>query len=79
MGKLIDITGNKYNMLTVLGLDHMEYRKNGATRSFWKCKCDCGNIVILRKDFFIYPYSKAKSCGCLYKKKKGAKKRIILI
>ena len=28
---------------------------------------DCGNIVILRKDEFIYPYSKTKSCGCWHR------------
>lgn len=64
MQKLIDITGNKYNHLTVIGLDHIGYRKDGKSRSYWKCRCDCGNIVILRKDGFIYPYSKTKSCGC---------------
>lgn len=60
MQKIIDITGNKYNKLTVLGFDHIGKRR----RSYWKCKCDCGNIVILRKDDFIYPYSHTKSCGC---------------
>lgn len=65
--KIIDISGNKYNKLTVLGFDHIGYRKNGKTRSYWKCKCDCGNIVILRKDEFIYPYSKTKSCGCWHR------------
>lgn len=60
MQKLVDISGKKYNKLTVLGFDHIE----GRRRSYWKCQCDCGNIVILRKDEFIYPYSHTKSCGC---------------
>ena len=64
MQKIIDITGNKYNKLTVLGFDHIGYRKDGKSRSYWKCLCDCGNITILRKDEFIYAYSKTKSCGC---------------
>lgn len=63
MQKLIDIKGNKYNKLTVLEFDHIS-TKNGKSRSYWKCQCDCGNIAILRKDSFIYPYSKIKSCGC---------------
>lgn len=67
MQKIIDITGNKYNMLTVLRYDHSEKIRN-KHRTFWKCQCDCGNIVILRKDEFIYPYSKTKSCGCWHKK-----------
>lgn len=67
MQKLIDITGNRYGYLIVLGFDHIGYLKNGKSRSYWKCKCDCGNIVILRKDQFIYPYSHCKSCGCWHR------------
>lgn len=67
MQTIIDITGNKYNKLTVLGFDHLFVRANGKTRSYWKCQCDCGNIVVLRKDSFIYPYSKVKSCGCWHR------------
>ena len=63
MQKIIDITGNKYNKLTVLNFEYIDNRR----RTFWKCKCDCGNIVILRKDSFIYPYSHVKSCGCWHK------------
>ena len=62
MQKIVDISGNKYNKLTVLGFDHIGERR----RSYWKCQCDCGNIVVLRKDDFIYPYSHTKSCGCWY-------------
>ena len=67
MQKLIDITGNKYHHLTVLGFDHMEYRKNGKSRSCWKCRCDCGNIVnvlggSLRRGATV-------SCGCYSKEK----------
>lgn len=60
MQRLIDITGEKRNRLTVLGFDHMGQRR----RSFWKCRCDCGKEVILRKDDFYYDYSHTKSCGC---------------
>ena len=60
MQKLVDISGKKYNKLTVLSFDHI----GGRRRSYWKCQCDCGNIVVLRKDDFIYPYSHTKSCGC---------------
>lgn len=67
MQKLIDITGNKYHHLTVLGFDHMEYRKDGKSRSCWKCRCDCGNIIVIRKDQFIYPYSNYRSCGCWHR------------
>lgn len=56
----IDITGNKYNRLSVVGLDRL-----AGKRSFWVCKCDCGKTVTLRKDHFAYKYSHQKSCGCL--------------
>lgn len=58
---LIDITGNTYGFLKVIGFSHMGYRR----RSYWKCEClRCGKEVIIRKDSFAYPYSKVKSCGC---------------
>ena len=63
MQELIDISGNKYGRLTVLCFDHIGSRR----RSYWKCQCDCGNIVVLRKDDFIYPYSHTKSCGCWHR------------
>lgn len=63
MQKIIDITGNRYNKLLVLGLDHI-VKKNGKTRTYWRCRCDCGNETVIRKDGFIYPYSNIKSCGC---------------
>ena len=58
--KLIDITGNQYGFLKVLGFSHMGNRR----RSYWKCECKCGKIITLRKDMFAYSYSKTKSCGC---------------
>ena len=59
--QVIDITGNVYGYLKVLGFSHMAHRR----RSYWKCEClRCGRVVVLRKDSFAYPYSKVKSCGC---------------
>ena len=49
------IIGKKFGKLTVLSLH--EKGKN----SRWKCKCDCGNeIIVLRTSF-----KKQISCGCL--------------
>jgi len=73
MQKLIDITGNKYGKLTVLCFDHI----GGRRRSYWKCQCDCGNIVILRKDEFIYQYSHTKSCGCWHRQESSKRPRNI--
>ena len=71
MQKIINITGNKYNKLTVLGFDHIGNKR----RSYWKCQCDCGKIVVLRKDEFIYPYSTTKSCGCWHKEESSKRPR----
>ena len=60
--RFIDCTGNKYNMLTVLGRE--ESRGN---KTFWKCLCDCGNISIV--DGWSLRSGKTKSCGCLIKDK----------
>ena len=59
--ELVDITGNEYGYLKVIGFSHIGNRR----RSFWKCECKrCGTIVTLRKDSFAYAYSHQKSCGC---------------
>lgn len=58
---LIDITGNTYGYLKVIGFSHM----GGRRRSYWRCECmRCGKIVTLRKDHFAYKNSHQKSCGC---------------
>lgn len=39
-GHLIDITGNEYNYLRVLGFSHIHNRE-----SYWRCQCKrCGRI-----------------------------------
>jgi len=63
MGKIIDISGNEYHMLRVIGLDYCE-----GKRSYWICRCECGRVVSLRKDHFAYKGSKQKSCGCFHRK-----------
>ena len=57
MAKLIDITGKKYNMLTVISKAES---KNG--RSYWNCVCDCGNKIVVYKNSLRT--GNTKSCGC---------------
>ena len=61
MGKRIDITGQKFGRLTVIEYSHTD--KHG--QSYWKCKCDCGNIKVIRGTFFKRGVT--QSCGCLRK------------
>lgn len=72
MGNLIDITGNRYGRLEVIGFSHTE-----SHRGYWICKCECERIVILRKDHFAYPYSHQKSCGCLHSESSSARMKAL--
>ncbi len=67
--RVIDITGERFGRLTVMGLSHV----NGRRQSVWICRCDCGNIVELRKSHFAYKNSKQKSCGCLHRENSSAR------
>ena len=60
MSHFIDITGNKYNRLTVLE------RVEGTTPATWKCICDCGNITFVRGQNLKAERSKA--AGVYYMK-----------
>ena len=62
--EIIDITGQTFGFLKVIGFSHIGNRR----RSYWKCECTrCGKVVTLRKDAFAYPCSKVKSCGCWHR------------
>lgn len=53
-----DLTGQRFGRLKAIEYSHTE-----SGRAFWKCRCDCGNIVIRRgKDILS---GNTKSCGCL--------------
>lgn len=64
MGKtsFIDMTGNKYGLLTVLELSS---QNNGAIK--WLCRCDCGNEVIVAGNNLKNGHT--KSCGCYRRKR----------
>lgn len=63
MGSFKDLTGKKFNRLTVLGLG--ERNSNGQIQ--WKCKCDCGNVVLTTTYYLKSGHT--KSCGCLNREK----------
>lgn len=66
--KYEDISGKKFNMLTVIEpvriMDNRN-RKNGTIK--WNCLCECGNTTILTK--YLITSGTVKSCGC-YKTQK---------
>jgi len=57
MGKFKDLTGLKYDSLTAL-----ERTGNHGKKTRWRCRCDCGNIVIVAADQLVSGHT--KSCGC---------------
>lgn len=60
MARYKDIKNNRFGKLTAISF---EYTKN--EKSFWKCRCDCGNEKIVRADHLISGHT--QSCGCITK------------
>lgn len=63
--KKIDLTGNVFGRLTVLGDDGT---RNKNSNVLWLCSCQCGNTTHVRADHF--KNGRTKSCGCLNEEKK---------
>ena len=58
MGKFKDLTGQRFYNMIVL---ERAYKPNDK-HTFWKCRCDCGNIFVSRADAILN--NRVKSCGC---------------
>lgn len=60
-----NISGNKYNRLTVIHQVDDKITKDGTHLAMWLCKCDCGKIIIASGTRI--KNGNIKSCGCLTK------------
>lgn len=58
--RLIDISGKKYNHLTVL---YHDVERSTNKKHFWICKCDCGKIKSI--EGARLKNGETKACGCL--------------
>lgn len=58
MAKLIDLTGQKFDKLLVL-----EKAPSRARHTYWKCKCDCGNICEVSGEY-LKKKNLPRDCGC---------------
>lgn len=58
MPKFIDLTGRKFERLTALRISGRDKRN----QILWECRCDCGNVKIIRGGSLTTGH--AKSCGC---------------
>lgn len=57
-GEKLDLTGDKYGKLTVLGR-----APDVGGQSAWRCSCDCGNETVVRMCDLRSGHT--RSCGCL--------------
>lgn len=62
MGRLVDVTGKKFGMLTVIA-------RNGVIRgeAAWECLCECGKKHTVGG--YTLRHGNTQSCGCLFFKK----------
>lgn len=57
MGKFIDLTGQKFGEMIIIGKDTELTQQKG--RVYWKCQCSCGRVKSIRTDGL----KKIKTCG----------------
>ena len=60
MSKIRDLTNERFGRLIPFRINKEKSKKIG--RTVWDCKCDCGNIVSVRRDNLVS--GTATSCGC---------------
>ena len=58
MGKFIDLTGKRFERLTVIEIAG----RDAKNRIRWRCKCDCGNETLVQTGKLTS--GGTKSCGC---------------
>lgn len=59
MGKMIDLTGQRFGSLTVVRFSH----KNSFQQAVWLCECDCGKETSVHSNNLRRGYT--RSCGCV--------------
>lgn len=60
---LKNLVNQKFGLLTVLSYEYTKKTPSGTSKIFWKCKCDCGNEVIIEGN--ALRTGNTKSCGCI--------------
>lgn len=63
MSKMKNLTGFRFNKLTVIERDLSQQK--GRVRTKWLCKCDCGNIISVVSTDLLRGHT--QSCGCYHK------------
>lgn len=65
MGKYTDLTGLQFGRLTVIAKAKPSIRTDGKPRTRWRCRCECGNEIIVNGDNLTR--GNTVSCGCYQK------------
>jgi hypothetical protein len=68
-----DLTGKKFGRLEVLYRDFDNPKSN--VRTYWMCKCDCGNKVSVAAQSLLRKTNKTESCGCIRKENNAKLKK----
>lgn len=74
MSNLVDLTGKRFGRLLVIKRDEDHAQNGNRKRTFWVCKCDCGNIVSVNADSL--KRGATNSCGCILKEVASRKAKI---
>ena len=72
----MDISGQKFGKLTAIERDNNFSKNHKYKHSFWKCKCDCGNEILVFLGHLQTGHT--TSCGC-DKSSKGEKETSSLL
>lgn len=71
MGIFIDLTNQKFGRLIVL---KPRLQKDNRGRTYWICKCKCGNITSIRSDHL--QNGAIQSCNCITKEGNNKKHKM---
>lgn len=63
MGKLKDLTGQRFGRLVVIERAENYVQPSGQKKTQWRCKCDCGNEIITVG--YNLTRGLCTSCGCV--------------
>jgi hypothetical protein len=59
-----DLTGQRFGMLTVIGLATERNSTRVFSNVYWLCACDCGREKEIRGCDLTKPVRSTKTCGC---------------
>jgi len=59
----MDLTGKQFGRLVVIRQVDSKLSPSGQIKRRWKCKCNCGNVVVVQQSNLRGGHT--RSCGCL--------------